>query len=221
MPTRSAIILNMSLVWQWMTIDSQMLLFSWERIGEVFLVFRLVFPNFRLQGSRDFLHEHVDLLHDVASLTDFIFLKMTERSTSSLCRPHSISDSRQYTFVVGILSFINSASRQRTSQGAWIFTKPTPGSLVWKTKIKTHGLSIRKARCCVLSIKITPWGKDGDISDHVRAYITGFLLHEENVSGVCTGKTCVVAYWPKLKSPPPSLYGILAPTYGPVDPKSI
>lgn len=37
------------------------------------------------------------------------------------------------------------------------------------------------------------WGKNGDIADHVRAQITGFLLYEENVSGVCTGKTCVVA----------------------------
>ncbi len=65
------------------------------------------------------------------------------------------------------------------------------------------------------------WGKNGDIADHVRAHITGFLLYEENVSGVCTGKTCVVAYWPKLKSPPPSLYGILAPTYVSVHPEPI
>ncbi len=36
------------------------------------------------------------------------------------------------TFLVGIFSFMNSASRQRTLHGAWIFTKPTPGDLVWK-----------------------------------------------------------------------------------------
>lgn len=37
------------------------------------------------------------------------------------------------TFFVGILSFMNSASRQRTFQGAWIFKKPIPGILLWNT----------------------------------------------------------------------------------------
>lgn len=57
--------------------DLQMLLFSWEWVGKGFQIFRLVFPNFRLQGCSDFLHKHVDLLYNAASLTDFIFLKMT------------------------------------------------------------------------------------------------------------------------------------------------
>lgn len=40
------------------------------------------------------------------------------------------------TFFVGILSFMNSASRHRTFQGAWIFKKPIPGILPWNTKHK-------------------------------------------------------------------------------------
>lgn len=40
------------------------------------------------------------------------------------------------TFFVGILSFMNSASRHKTFQGAWIFKKPIPGILLWnKTKV--------------------------------------------------------------------------------------
>lgn len=37
------------------------------------------------------------------------------------------------TFFVGILSFMNSASRHKTFQGAWIFKKPTPGIVLWNT----------------------------------------------------------------------------------------
>lgn len=45
------------------------------------------------------------------------------------------------TFFVGILSFMNSASRHRTSQGAWIFRKPIPGILLWNaTKFWTYNI---------------------------------------------------------------------------------
>lgn len=40
----------------------------------------------------------------------------------------------QITFFVGILSFMNSASRHRTFQGAWIFKKPIPRIWLWKKK---------------------------------------------------------------------------------------
>lgn len=143
--------LNMILAWPGMTTDLQMLFFSWERVGEVFLIFHLAIHNFRLQGCSDFLHKHVDLLRNAASRTDFIFLKMTWQHGSvhhmrieytDLRLLLNNNNCRTNTFIVGILSFMNSASRQRTSQGACIFKNPTPGILVWKTKINKHGLSI-------------------------------------------------------------------------------
>lgn len=53
--------------------------------------------------------------------------------SSHLCFTHSSPACwTNLTFLVGIFSFMNSASRQSTFHGAWIFTKPTPGVLVWK-----------------------------------------------------------------------------------------
>lgn len=43
-----------------------------------------------------------------------------------------IALSPNITFFVGILSFMNSASRHRTCQGAWIFKKPIPRIWLWK-----------------------------------------------------------------------------------------
>lgn len=48
-------------------------------------------------------------------------------------RPYGTFSDGWITFFVGILSFMNSASRHRTFQGAWIFKKPIPGILLWNT----------------------------------------------------------------------------------------
>lgn len=67
------------------------------------------------------------------------------------------------TVLVGILSFMNSASRQRTSQGAWIFRKPTSAILPWNnTQQKQRGplhfcsCTIAPMACAVQQLRQNP-----------------------------------------------------------------
>lgn len=85
-------------------------------------------------------------------LTSYTYSKSTvSQSTMSNMHSHSLKCSTNSTFFVGIFIFINSASRQRTFHGAWIFTKPTPEVLVWNdntcvhwSNIKTCGLDVEQ-----------------------------------------------------------------------------
>lgn len=129
---------------------SQVLLLSGEGVRQVLDVLCLVFLHMRMERLQDLTDQRGDLLGDAARLLDFVNLQQNICETKQLERPNFLlprktetifpvkpvdnrsitslprSENRELTFFVGIFSFISSASRQRTFQGAWIFKKPTP-----------------------------------------------------------------------------------------------
>lgn len=118
----------------------QVLLFPGEGVRQVLDVLWLVFLHLRMERLQDFTDQGGDLLGDAARLLDFVKLRQKvgestkEPSGLPFLLPHPFSAASKhggFTFLVGILSFISSASRQRTFQGAWIFKKPTPWIFVY------------------------------------------------------------------------------------------
>ena len=75
----------------------------------------------------------VDLPPITNQIKPWFYLCYSSFITSNVIKGRHVvcTDRHWNTFMVGILSFINSASLQRTFQGAWIFTKPIPGILLW------------------------------------------------------------------------------------------
>lgn len=89
----------------------------------------LGFLHLRVERLQDPTDQRADLLGDAARLLDFIDLGQTGRGPPSDSRRPPVPSA--FTFLVGIFSFMSSASRHSTLQGAWIFRNPTPWTLVY------------------------------------------------------------------------------------------